>query len=177
MRVVAGRLGGRTFEAPKGHRTHPMGDKVRGALFNVLGDLTGCTVLDAFAGSGALGIEAISRGATRASLIESDRAAIDTIQRNIQSLDLEDQVKVIKANAGGWSDNNSAAQFDIVFCDPPYDKPQLQLLSKLAKHVKPRGILACSLPPQTGLQLPDGFIELSRKGYGDAMLVFYRRVQ
>jgi 16S rRNA (guanine966-N2)-methyltransferase len=75
MRVIAGFLGGRNFDSPGGHRTHPMSDKVRGAVFGVLGDIKGLSVLDAFAGSGALSIEAVSRGAKYAVAIDVDKRA------------------------------------------------------------------------------------------------------
>jgi 16S rRNA (guanine(966)-N(2))-methyltransferase RsmD len=77
MRIIAGTLGGRTFESPHGRRTHPMSDKVRGSLFNTLGDIDGLTILDAFAGSGALAFEAISRGAEHVLAIEIDNRAQD----------------------------------------------------------------------------------------------------
>src|SRR5580704_8750565 len=103
MRVIAGYLGGRSFNSPGGHRTHPMSDKVRGAIFGVLGDIKGLTVLDAFAGSGALAIEAISRGAKSAVAIEVDKRAHAIIVENIQALGLEARVKAIRAFAGAWS--------------------------------------------------------------------------
>src|SRR5579883_2683533 len=106
MRIVAGTLGGRQFEAPKGHRTHPMSDKVRGALFNMLGDISGLTVFDAFAGSGALSFEAISRGAKSAVAVDIDKSAHKTILKNAKQLGVPAQLKAIRANASGWSDNN-----------------------------------------------------------------------
>src|ERR1039458_7477259 len=97
MRVIAGFLGGRNFDSPGGHRTHPMSDKVRGAIFGVLGDIKGLTVLDAFAGSGALAIEAISRGAKRAVAIEVDKGAHTVITENIKALGIEDRIKAVRA--------------------------------------------------------------------------------
>src|SRR5881392_748421 len=106
MRIIAGKLKGRQFQTPHGHRTHPMSDKARGALFNVLGDIEGLTFLDAFAGSGALAFEAVSRGAKSIVAIERDRPAHSVIERNIKELGLSGQVKGVKANAGGWSIHN-----------------------------------------------------------------------
>src|SRR5688500_6254990 len=106
MRIITGYLGGRNFNSPRGHRTHPMSDKARGALFNALGDIEGLTVLDAFAGSGALSFEAISRGAVSATAIDIDKAAYEAIQANVESLGLEDKVTVLRKNIGGWSRNN-----------------------------------------------------------------------
>jgi 16S rRNA (guanine966-N2)-methyltransferase len=176
MRVVAGNLGGRNFEAPPGHRTHPMSDKVRGALFNILGDIGGLTVLDAFAGSGALSIEAISQGAASAAAIDIDKGANKTLVKSVHDLGLEGRIKVIRANAGGWSDNNPDTRFDLVFCDPPYDNINESLLQKLAAHTKPGGVVVYSLPPNSDFSLSTiNYQLLTIKRYGDAQLVFYRK--
>ena len=86
MRIIAGRLGGRVFSTPHSARTHPMADRVRGALFNVLGDLSGLTVFDPFTGSGALAYEAVSRGAATVLCIDTDKAAQKTVKENISAL-------------------------------------------------------------------------------------------
>ena len=122
MRVISGSLGGRQFDAPAGHRTHPMGDKQRGALFNTLGDITGLTVLDLYAGSGALSFEAISRGALRATAIELDKSAQDAIVKNIHSLGLEGKVTLASSRVASWSKKHITEWFDVVLCDPPYDR-------------------------------------------------------
>lgn len=175
MRIVAGRLGGREFARPAGHRTHPMSEKMRGALFNALGDIDGLSVLDAFAGTGAVGFEAASRGALRVTAVERDRPAQRTIADNIAELGLEGQVKLIKASANAWL-STSDEIFDIVICDPPYEKPQLALLAQLAERAKPGGVVVLSLPPELTTELPDIFERLSVKNYGDGQLVFYRRI-
>lgn len=178
MRIISGRLKGRVFESPHGNRTHPMSDKVRGALFNMLGDINGLTVLDAFSGSGALSFEAISRGATTSVAVDIDKSAINTVVKNIENLGLSAQIKAIRANISGWSKNNPYALFDIVLCDPPYDQIKLSLLEKLATHAKPGGIIVYSLPPAAGFNLPtSNYHLLSSKSYGDARLVFYRKLE
>lgn len=176
MRVVAGVLGGRSFEAPRGHRTHPMSDKVRGALFNALGDVGGLTVLDAFTGSGALSIEAMSRGAASAVAIDLDKGAITTVVNSLMLLGLSDKVKAIRANAGSWSANNPGTQFDLVLLDPPYDDVQHTVLARLALHAVSGGLVVLSLPPTATFELDSANFEpLSIKSYGDARLIFYRR--
>lgn len=178
MRIIAGSLGGRVFEAPGTHRTHPMSERVKGALFNVLGDLDSLTVLDAFAGSGALGFEAVSRGAKHVFLIDNDRVAQKTIAENIKSLDIVDKVKLIKATANAWLSTNEDAVFDIVLCDPPYDDLQASLLRRLAERTKVNGIVVFSLPPKVEIPLDiDRFELVQSKDYGDARLVFYRRIR
>ncbi len=172
MRIISGTLGGRNFDSPKGHRTHPMSDKARGALFSTLGDLEGLRVLDAFGGSGALSFEAVSRGATAVICIESDRAAQRAIAQNIKSLGLRDQVQLIAATTNAWLSTNPDALFDIVLCDPPYDDLQLFLLQKLAERVRPGGLLVLSWP---GKQEPPELGTLRQikcKNYGDISLAF-----
>lgn len=175
MRIIAGNLGGRTFNSPHGHRTHPMSDKIRGALFNALGDIDGLTVLDAFAGSGALCFEAVSRGAQSALAIEQDRLAQRTIAENIRDLNLGRQVKLIKASANAWLQTRSDNQhFDIVLLDPPYDDTQAALLQRLVNIVAPGGIVALSWPTDQPTPVFDTLKEIKRRTYGDAQLVFYR---
>lgn len=176
MRVIAGRLGGRLFDSPGTHKTHPMSDRVRGALFNVLGDISGLTVCDAFAGSGALSFEAASRGAGSVVAIDSDRVAQKTIEQNIAKLRLGDTVKLVKASAGAWASTNPDATFDLVLCDPPYDNLQPELLQRLAGHVKSGGIIVFSLPPkqEIGLQATS-YKQVVAKDYGDAQLLFFVR--
>ncbi len=176
MRVIAGQFGGRQFDAPKGQRTHPMSERVRGGLFGSLGDITGLTILDAFAGSGALSIEAISRGAKEAVAIDIDRQAFAAITSNIKSLNLDKQIKAIRANVSGWSDNNPSVQFDIVFIAPPYDDLQPKLLVKLIRHVKTDGIYALDWPGKTDLPDLAELDLIKRQDYGDAQVVFYRKI-
>lgn len=177
MRVIAGRLGGRLFDSPHTHRTHPMSDKARGALFNVLGDISGMTVLDPFAGTGALSFEAISRGAATAVAIESDKVAQRTIAENIELLKLEDQVTLARAFAASWLYRHAQLKFDLVLCDPPYNNPQFSTLDKIAKRVKEGGLLVLSWP--TGETLPQyaGMEQVEQRSYGDMQLVFYRKMQ
>lgn len=176
MRIISGVLKGRNFQEPRGHHTHPMSEKIRGALFNALGDIEGLSVLDAFAGSGALAFEAASRGAKQIVAIEKDRAAHSVIENNVKDLGLQKIVHVTKANTGGWSMHNMENRFDIVLLDPPYDELQKNLLVKLAKrHVKAGGLAVLSLPPTADITLTSNFQHLTSKSYGDSQLVFYRK--
>lgn len=176
MRIISGSLGGRHFDSPKSRLTHPMSDKIRGALFNCLGDIHGLKVLDAYAGSGALSFEAISRGASSVIAVDEDLAAYKTIAGNIKALDLSDKIFVIRANVKSWSTRNSGATFDIVLCDPPYDDIRRDHLQKLAAHTKVGGIIVFSLPPGASAELSGAtFDNITSKTYGDALLVFYKR--
>jgi 16S rRNA (guanine966-N2)-methyltransferase len=176
MRIIAGWLGGRNFESPHGHRTHPMSDKVRGAIFGVLGDIKGLTVLDVFAGSGALAFEAISRGAKTALAIEVDKGAHAIIERNIEELGLVDRVKAVRAFANAWSTRHQAELFDLVFMDPPYDNLPWRDLKVLPRHLAEGGTLVLSWPGKAERLHFEGLKEVKAKDYGDAQLVFYQKI-
>ncbi|HEX5447961.1 MAG TPA: 16S rRNA (guanine(966)-N(2))-methyltransferase RsmD [Candidatus Saccharimonadales bacterium] len=178
MRIIAGNLKGREFKSPRGHKTHPMSEKVRGALFNVLGDIEGLTILDAFTGSGALAFEAASRGAGSVAAIEKDRSAHTVAVENVKSLGLGATVKVVRANAAGWSIHNLEKKFDVVLLDPPFEDLQANLLATLVKrHVKPEGLAVLNYP---GHQKAPAFYKTKQviaKNYGDTQLVFYRKIR
>lgn len=177
MRVVAGSLGGRTFESPKSYLTHPMGEKIRGALFNMLGDISGLTVLDAYSGSGALAIEAASRGAAEVMAIDIDKEAIKVIQKNVELLKIEETVTVLQANATSWAGRNKDRLFDVVLLDPPYNEIRPDMLRKLAALTKPGGTVVLSLARiVTEELLKDGYERLTSKTYAGATLVIYRKV-
>ena len=175
MRIIAGSMGGRTFESPKGRKTHPMSEKARGALFNTLGDIEGLSVFDPMAGSGALAFEAISRGASKALALELDKRAYQVIYDNTKNLKLEDRVKTLRANAKGWSNNNKDTKFDLVLLDPPYNDLDRQLIQKLSNHAKKGGVVVLSWPGKEPTPPFDGLEEITAKNYGDNQLVFYRR--
>ncbi|MGI9643366.1 MAG: 16S rRNA (guanine(966)-N(2))-methyltransferase RsmD [Acidimicrobiia bacterium] len=122
MRVVAGEARGRPIVAPDGNRTRPTSDRVRESIFNMLFSLhaTGeVRVLDLYAGCGALGIEALSRGATSCIFVEQDRRAVECIRSNLEALGYDDRSTVIQADVLDWVGQNQAP-FDVVLADPPY---------------------------------------------------------
>lgn len=176
MRVISGRLGGRFFESPRGHKTHPMSEKVRGAIFNMLGDIKGLSFFDAFSGTGALAIEAISRGAGHITLVELDVEAFKTIIKNLETFGITDRVDSFRKDVKAWSRNHKDTMFDVVLCDPPYDAVAYTLLHKLATHAKPGGLIVYSLPPGNDFKLAEDQYEIvTEKSYGDATLTVYRR--
>jgi 16S rRNA (guanine966-N2)-methyltransferase len=120
MRVIAGRFGGRGLIAPAGRATRPTSDRVREALFSILGSVEEARVLDLFAGSGALAIEALSRGAAEATLVDSSPAAIAAIRRNLAAIDASGEVRRQKASAFLERARADGRQYDLVFVDPPY---------------------------------------------------------
>jgi 16S rRNA (guanine966-N2)-methyltransferase len=126
MRVIAGRFGGRRLSAPRGAGTRPTADRVREALFSMLGPLEGLSVLDLFAGTGALGIEALSRGAASAVFVERDRLALTALHANLAALGLDPaadasaEVRSQDAFAALASAAGSGERYDLIFLDPPY---------------------------------------------------------
>jgi 16S rRNA (guanine966-N2)-methyltransferase len=118
MRIVAGSLGGRRLKAPPGRGTRPTSDRVREALFSILGSVEGVRVLDLFAGSGALGIEALSRGAASAVFVDDDQRAITVVRANLGGLGLEAEVH--RRDALAYLRSAPEATFGLVFLDPPY---------------------------------------------------------
>ena len=122
MRIIAGSRKGHRIEAPKGLGTRPTGDRVREAAFNLIGPIDGASVLDLYAGSGAMGIEALSRGASTATFVESDRAACRTIQANLQKLRLTGaRVRCEDARRALATDASGGKKYDLVLVDPPYE--------------------------------------------------------
>jgi 16S rRNA (guanine(966)-N(2))-methyltransferase RsmD len=121
MRVIAGQWRGRRLQAPAGPATRPTSDRVREALFSILGDrVPGARVLDLFAGSGALGIEALSRGAAAATFVDSAPGAIRAVTANLDALGAEAEVRRSDARRFLGSASTAARQYDLVFLDPPY---------------------------------------------------------
>lgn len=175
MRVIAGWLGGRVFDSPRGNRTHPMSEKVRGAVFGALGDIKGLTVLDAFAGSGALAIEAVSRGAAVATAVEVDKAAHSAIAQNIEKLGIAERMEAVRANVSAWSNRHPDQQFDLVLCDPPFDAIDYKILRKLVRHLASGGVLVVNLPGKHEPLTFEGLQIVQTKNYGDSQLIFYKR--
>ncbi len=136
MRVVAGTLGGRVLRAPRGTATRPTSDRVREALFSILASVDGARVLDLFAGSGALGIEALSRGAAAATFVDSAAAAVAAVRRNLDELGLQGEVLRMPALRALACTPVAGRQYDLVFLDPPY---------RLASSLGPQ--LSTALPP------------------------------
>ena len=152
-----------------------MSEKIRGAIFNMLGNIRGLDFLDAFSGTGALAIEAASRGAGHVTAVEVDNEAYKTILNNLAQLDIN-TVDAIRKDVKSWSRNNPAKLFDVVLCDPPYNAAAYTLLHKLATHAKPGGLVVYSLPPDNDFRLStEQFSVEVSKEYGDATLVVYRR--
>ncbi|HSK16428.1 MAG TPA: 16S rRNA (guanine(966)-N(2))-methyltransferase RsmD [Gaiellaceae bacterium] len=158
MRIIAGSRKGARIFAPRGTATRPTGDRVREAVFNLVGPVHGAEVLDLYAGSGAMGLEALSRGAARVTFVESDRDAAETILRNLDKLQLEGAV-VLREDAGRKLAADAAAgrRYDLVLIDPPYDM-LVRVLPTLATNlpavVAPAGVAVVESDAREEPELP-----------------------
>ncbi|WP_417232946.1 16S rRNA (guanine(966)-N(2))-methyltransferase RsmD [Brevundimonas sp.] len=185
MRIVAGTLKGRTLVAPDGQDTRPTSDRARQAVFNVLehaawaGPLVGARVLDLFAGSGALGFEAISRGAAFCLFVETDDAARGAIRENVDAFSLFGQTRVHRRSATdlGVRPSSAGEPFDIAFLDPPYGKGLgEQALARLIEEdwLKPGAIVVFERGAgEPEIETP-GYARLDARDYGAARVLFLK---
>lgn len=174
MRVIAGAYGGRELVAPRGRATRPTADRVREALFSILGDVGGERVLDLFAGSGALAIEAISRGAGEATLVDSAPAAVDAVRRNLRSLGIEAEVVRQPALRFLQRARENARQYDLVFIDPPYRRASglgRELAAALGPVLSDDARVVAESDRRSPLELD---LELrDQRRYGDTLIRIY----
>ncbi|MDB5177755.1 MAG: putative Methyltransferase [Candidatus Saccharibacteria bacterium] len=153
-----------------------MGERIRNALFNSIGtEIEGATVLDAFAGTGAIGLEALSRGAEHSTFIEKDRVAQQVLAKNIANLHQEDQSIIIRTSVNSWLETPSPPLFNIIFVDPPYHDPQFSTVSKLFDLLHPNGLMVLSHPGRGEAPTKLGIVVVDNRSYGNASLTFYRR--
>ena len=174
VRITSGKYRGRRLTTPDNQITHPMGAREKLALFNMLqGWLPGARVLDAFAGTGALGLEALSRGAAEATFIECNSAALCCLRQNLAILDDSDAAKttVFTGKAANFASN---AFYDVILVDPPYDRFDPSEVTQLASFLAPDGIFALSHPNDSAIDLP-GCQVLSSRTYAGARITLYQK--
>ena len=185
MRIIGGRVGGRTLKAPRGASTRPTSDKVREAIFNILVARAEppATVLDLYAGSGALGLEALSRGAGRALFVDADGDACDLVRANAAALGLSAPVHVRCIPVVRWlaKEGAAAGRFGWIFLDPPYDSHQTGELPKALDLIAGKGLLepdGIAVAEHDWRHAPDeryGTLALfDRRRYGQTAVSFYR---
>ena len=171
LRITGGELGGRRIRGPKGDRVRPTTERVREAVFSILGDVAGARVLDLFCGTGALAIEALSRGATEATLVDTHPTAA---RANLEALELADRAKAVRADGVRFLRRSEEASYDLVLCDPPY-----RLADRLAADLDPliRRVLAeggramIESSPERPLEL--GLPLITERTYGDTHVRVY----
>jgi 16S rRNA (guanine966-N2)-methyltransferase len=183
MRIVGGTLRGRALASPKHEGLRPTSDRVREAVFNILMhgtlgfSLEGVKVLDLFAGTGALGLEALSRGAATCLFVEEDADSRALIRRNIEAFGLTGITRIFRRDATSLGPAGKHAGFTLVFLDPPYGKglAEQALASAAAGGWLADGaVIVVEERKGTAVTLPEGFTEIDRRTYGDSQVLFAR---
>ncbi len=181
MRIISGSRKSLRLTTPKGKGIRPALDKVKEAIFNILWSVEGLQVLDCFAGTGNLGLEALSRGAAHATFIDSGREAIELIKKNIAICKFEDQTTLIPYAAATAIAKlgKTNAQFDLIFVDPPYNKnlvnPSFQQIAD-AHLLAPNGQIICEHFPKEVLTPPAGYELADERKYGQTLIGFVRKI-
>lgn len=174
MRIIAGSHKGHTIQAPKGHDTRPTSDRVRENVFNILGPVDGAAVLDLYAGSGAMGLEALSRGASKAVFVERDGDAARTIERNLDKLRLAGTVIRKYAVTALATEAGSGRKYDLVLVDPPYDV-YADMEPKLARYLPSvlteDGVVVVETDVRVEPELP--LEQRTTRKYGAARITIY----
>ena len=187
MRVVAGDLRGRRIDGPDGDATRPTTDKVREAVFNALGSIDavdGAVVVDLFAGSGALGIEALSRGAARCTFVESDRRALGVLKGNIDALGIGDVSRVVPldivrdmVSAGALRLREALVDATLVLADPPYGFQHWNEIFSVVESAGPAAMLVIETETRAVVhnEVPQGWKAVRRRDYGRTTVGFFVR--
>lgn len=182
MRIIAGRFKGTALATPRSDATRPTSDRLRETIFNILAhgiglDLDGVRVLDLFAGTGALGFEAISRGARHATFVDEAVEPRGLIRRNMETMGLNGVAKILRRDATKLGAAGTIEPFDLVFADPPYDKSlgELALASaKVGGWLAPGAICVLEERANAVITLPDGFEILDQRSAGDSQVLFLK---
>jgi 16S rRNA (guanine966-N2)-methyltransferase len=182
-RVIGGTAGGRRLRTPPGDRTRPTADRVREALFSALesalGSLAGLRFLDLYAGSGAVGLEAASRGAAHVCLVEHGRRTARLVQDNARDLGLADRVDVLAQPVAAVVSRSPSEPYDVVFADPPYAFPDADLadaLTALAGHrwLARGAVVVVERSSRAAVRWPDGYAADRERRYGETTLHWAR---
>jgi 16S rRNA (guanine966-N2)-methyltransferase len=175
MRIISGTHKGRRIAAPKGESTRPTGDRVREALFNIVGPVDDAAVLDLYAGSGALGLEALSRGARRCVFVESDGAACRVIKENLEALGLTGGLVLQRdALAALTEERRAARRYELILLDPPYDRwaeLEVRLADLLPGVVSDHGLVVVETDARLEPALP--LDRVTTRRYGSARLTVF----
>jgi 16S rRNA (guanine966-N2)-methyltransferase len=182
MRIVGGRLRGRKLFAPTSQAIRPTSDRLRESLFNILahayGDpVAGARVLDLFAGTGALGLEALSRGAAFALFVDDGAEARALIRQNVEALGLGGVARIFRRDATRLGPIHPLAPFSLAFLDPPYGKGLAERALASARDggwLSPGALVVVEEAAEAGFVAPEGFQELERRRYDDTELMFFR---
>lgn len=182
MRIVAGNFRGRVLKGPASNSIRPTSDRLRESIFNILvhayGDpITDARVLDLFAGTGALGLEALSRGAKYALFVEEAAEARGLIRENVEALALTGVTRIFRRDASNLGEMGPMEPFNLVFCDPPYGRGLAEKAlesARAGKWLSSGALVIVEESAKAGFKTPEGFEELERRAYDDTEIVFAR---
>jgi 16S rRNA (guanine966-N2)-methyltransferase len=185
MRVVGGRLRGRTLATPNSNAIRPTADKLREALFNILlhrydDPITGARVLDLFAGTGALGCEAASRGAAFVLFVDEGAQARALQRQNVEALGLGGSTRIFRRDATRLGPVHPLTPFSLAFLDPPYGQRLAERALAAAREggwLTPDALVVVEEATSAAFAAPDGYTELARRSYGDSELIFLRKTR
>lgn len=179
MRIIAGKAGGRRLVSPRSNRIRPTGERVREALFSMLGDLDGAVVVDGFAGTGALGLEALSRGARRCYFFDRAREAVATIRENIERVGVSDEAIVGRHSFVRGLEKVVKDTPDLWFLDPPYGtglaEEALTAMADAEDTVTAGALVVWESGADEEIIEASGFETVEQRSYGRSRLVFFRR--
>lgn len=187
IRLISGIFKNHKITSPNSRQTHPMSERARNAIFNsIQAEIQDAEVLDAFAGTGALGLEAISRGAKKVIFIEKNRLAQKILSENLKIVEKNEkagEVKLILSSVSSWLNSSESRlergdllenlTFDVIFADPPYYDPQFPTINKLSKRLKSGGILILSQPKEIENFETENLTLISEKKYSGAKILFF----
>lgn len=187
IRLISGIFKNHKITSPNSRQTHPMSERARNAIFNsIQAEIQDAEVLDAFAGTGALGLEAISRGAKKVIFIEKNRLAQKILSENMKIVEKNEkagEVKLIRSSVSSWLNSSESRlergdllenlTFDVIFADPPYYDPQFPTINKLSKRLKSGGILILSQPKEIENFETENLTLISEKKYSGAKILFF----
>ena len=178
LRIISGEFGSRLISANVGRATHPMGDRVRSALFNLI-DVKDKKILDAYAGTGAIGLEALSHGAAKVDFIDNNKQSQRVISENIALLGVENKTKLYKMSVNTFLESvidSNNEKYDIIFADPPYHllPKEFSTFFRLKNVVKTNGLMILSYPGRLRVPTVNGVVVVDNREYGEAALVVFR---
>jgi 16S rRNA (guanine966-N2)-methyltransferase len=177
-RIISGIYKGRSLSVAKA--TRPLTDRIKVSMFGLLGEvIDGSSILDAYAGTGAFGLEALSRGAAKVTFVEADDEAVKLLKDTFIKLEIPaEHVSIYEGKIQSFvAYTKAGAEFDLIFMDPPFPVAEYIRLKQISKLIKPGGVLILRLPIRAALppDLPKDLVELHKAEYGDSKLLFWQR--
>jgi 16S rRNA (guanine966-N2)-methyltransferase len=178
LRIISGERKGTRLFSLKKRKIRPTSDKVKGAIFNILSSVEDKKVLDLFAGSGALGIEALSRGAQEVGFVDDSSSSLNLIRKNLAKLGFEEKSRLIKKDVLRFLNTEFEQRFDLILADPPYGKGLCQKVLEILSGkeiLNPDGVLVIEHHKKEKIEKMENFILLKERRYGDTVVSFFRK--